>query len=183
MSTAAALLQTHTAHTCPNPHRQQQLSAHNHKQQNREQPIVGGYYDGYNHQQQQQSPYMPAGLQPQQPQQQHHHQQYRQEPTGARLKVMRCVQLKAPDSKRALLDFGLGVGVDLDRQVRVRCGGAGVFGHQALCMVCRGQGGKGGTMNAACGHVCAQTHATLHELRWMCGHVGDLLDKLRAGRL
>lgn len=37
-------------------------------------------------------------------------------PTGARLKVMRCVQLKAPEDKRALLDFGLGVGVDLDRQ-------------------------------------------------------------------
>lgn len=36
---------------------------------------------------------------------------------GARLKVMRCVQLKAPEDKRALLDFGLGVGVDLDRQV------------------------------------------------------------------
>lgn len=37
---------------------------------------------------------------------------------GARLKVMRCVQLKAPEDKRALLDFSLGVGVDLDRQVR-----------------------------------------------------------------
>lgn len=67
---------------------------------------MGGGYDGY----------MPAGLQQQQqpPQQ----TPYRQQPTGARLKVMRCVQLKAPDSKRALLDFGMGVGVDLDRQVR-----------------------------------------------------------------
>lgn len=53
------------------------------------------------------------GMQQQQPQ----HNQYRQQPSGARLKVMRCVQLKAPESKRALLDFGLGVGVDLDRQV------------------------------------------------------------------
>ncbi len=51
-------------------------------------------------------------------QQQPNHQQYRQQPSGARLKVMRCVQLKSPESKRALLDFGLGVGVDLDRQVR-----------------------------------------------------------------
>eukprot|EP00879_Flechtneria_rotunda_P032985 GHRR01036493.1.p2 GENE.GHRR01036493.1~~GHRR01036493.1.p2 ORF type:complete len:131 (+),score=39.32 GHRR01036493.1:973-1365(+) len=41
---------------------------------------------------------------------------HRQQPTGARLKVTRCVQLKAPENKRALLDFGIGVGVDLDRQ-------------------------------------------------------------------
>jgi hypothetical protein len=59
---------------------------------------------------------MPGGLQQQQ---QPQHTQYRQQPTGARLKVMRCVQLKAPESKRALIDFGLGVGVDLDNQVRV----------------------------------------------------------------
>jgi len=78
---------------------------------------MGTGYDGYpaGHQgyPQQAHPYTPAGLQQQLPQ----HQQYRQQPTGARLKVMRCVQLKAPESKRALLDFGLGVGVDLDRQV------------------------------------------------------------------
>jgi hypothetical protein len=62
---------------------------------------------------------MPVGLQQQQQQQPPQHTQYRQQPTGARLKVMRCVQLKAPESKRALIDFGLGVGVDLDRQVRM----------------------------------------------------------------
>jgi hypothetical protein len=62
--------------------------------------------------------YMPAGLQQQQPPQ---HTPYRQQPTGARLQVMRCMQLKAPESKRALLDFGLGVGVDLDRQVGQGC--------------------------------------------------------------
>lgn len=84
----------------------------------KQEPIVGYMgtaYDGYPAGQQG-SPYLPGGLQ----QQQHppQHNQYRQQPTGARLKVMRCVQLKAPESKRALLDFGLGVGVDLDRQVR-----------------------------------------------------------------
>jgi hypothetical protein len=78
-------------------------------------PLVGyvADYDGSYYPQQQQPAYgYPAG-QGAQPRQ----QPYRQQPTGARLKVMRCVQLKAPDSKRALLDFGLGVGVDLDRQV------------------------------------------------------------------
>lgn len=87
------------------------------------QPIVGyvGDYDGSYSPQQAgyPAPYtadgMPAG------QQQQQQQQYRQQPTGARLKVMRCVQLKSPESKRALLDFGLGVGVDLDRQVSVLC--------------------------------------------------------------
>jgi hypothetical protein len=76
---------------------------------------------------------MPVGLQQQQPPQ---HTQYRQQPTGARLKVMRCVQLKAPESKRALVDFGLGVGVDLDRQV-------GVLNHGELShhtMFCCGKG-------------------------------------------
>jgi hypothetical protein len=56
--------------------------------------------------------YLPAGQAAAQ------QQGYRQQPMGARLKVTRCLQLKAPESKRALLDFGLGVGVDLDRQVR-----------------------------------------------------------------
>lgn len=71
-------------------------------------------YDGSYYPQQQQ----PAYGYPAVGQQQQRQQPYRQQPTGARLKVMRCVQLKAPDSKRPLLDFGLGVGVDLDRQVR-----------------------------------------------------------------
>lgn len=77
---------------------------------------MGTGYDGFPAGQQGYG-YMPGGLQQQQqaPQQ----GQYRQQPTGARLKVMRCLQLKAPESKRALLDFGLGVGVDLDRQVGV----------------------------------------------------------------
>lgn len=82
----------------------------------RQQPIVGYVNDGYDGypagQQGGAHLYTPAAMQP--PPQ----QQYRQQPTGARLKVTRCVQLKAPDSKRALLDFGVGVGVDLDRQVR-----------------------------------------------------------------
>jgi hypothetical protein len=78
---------------------------------------MGTGYDAYPAGQQD-SPYMPVGLQQQQ-QQPPQHTQYRQQPTGARLKVMRCVQLKAPESKRALIDFGLGVGVDLDRQVRM----------------------------------------------------------------
>lgn len=83
---------------------------------------MGGGHDGY----------MPAGLQQQQPPQQ---TPYRQQPTGARLKVMRCVQLKAPESKRALLDFGMGVGVDLDRQVRRVCVCAeGCALRPSLCM-------------------------------------------------
>ncbi|WIA08490.1 hypothetical protein OEZ85_007925 [Tetradesmus obliquus] len=81
----------------------------------KEQPPLVGYvadYDGSYYPQQQQ----PAYGYPAVGQQQQRQQPYRQQPTGARLKVMRCVQLKAPDSKRPLLDFGLGVGVDLDRQ-------------------------------------------------------------------
>lgn len=83
-----------------------------------QEPVVGYMGTGYNAYPagQQDSPYMPVGLQQQQQQQPPQHTQYRQQPTGARLKVMRCVQLKAPESKRALIDFGLGVGVDLDRQ-------------------------------------------------------------------
>eukprot|EP00775_Hariotina_reticulata_P007042 gene7042-7256_t len=79
-----------------------------------QQPIVGyvGDADGpYFPGNQQLYPYGAAAP----PQHLHQQQEYRQ-PTGARLKVMRCVQLKAPENKRALLDFGLGVGVDLDRQ-------------------------------------------------------------------
>eukprot|EP00879_Flechtneria_rotunda_P018817 GHRR01019751.1.p1 GENE.GHRR01019751.1~~GHRR01019751.1.p1 ORF type:complete len:285 (+),score=71.93 GHRR01019751.1:235-1089(+) len=92
----------------------------------RKQPPVTGYvsdYDGsyYPAPPQQQmypnvpSPYGPDGrlLTPVVAGQQPAH---RQQPTGARLKVTRCVQLKAPENKRALLDFGIGVGVDLDRQ-------------------------------------------------------------------
>jgi hypothetical protein len=77
--------------------------------------------------------YMPAGLQQQQPPQQ---TPYRQQPTGARLKVMRCLQLKAPESKRALLDFGMGVGVDLDRQVRPAgvCTGLCTALHRVTCL-------------------------------------------------
>lgn len=84
----------------------------------RQPPLVGyvADYDGSYYPQQQPAYGYPAGTAPQQRQ-----QPYRQQPTGARLKVMRCVQLKAPDSKRALLDFGLGVGVDLDRQVGRSC--------------------------------------------------------------
>ncbi|KAF8072590.1 Cbwd1 [Scenedesmus sp. PABB004] len=76
----------------------------------KQQPVVGyvGDYDG---------PYYPANAAAAAQQQQPGAPApYRQQPTGARLKVTRCVQLKAPDSKRALLDFGVGVGVDLDRQ-------------------------------------------------------------------
>jgi hypothetical protein len=39
------------------------------------------------------------------------------QPTGARLKIMRCVQIKAPEDKKPLLDIGLGLGLDLDSQV------------------------------------------------------------------
>ncbi|GBF90334.1 hypothetical protein Rsub_02440 [Raphidocelis subcapitata] len=39
----------------------------------------------------------------------------RRMPSGARLKVMRCLQFKAPN-KRPLMDLGVGVGLDLDRQ-------------------------------------------------------------------
>lgn len=110
----------------------------------RQEPIVG--FMGQNHDypagQQGYGGYM--GMQQQQPPAQ---QQYRQQPSGARLKVMRCVQLKAPESKRALLDFGLGVGVDLDRQVRLR---------KMLL---------GGLQNWSC-FVCAGS-ALLHPLRFL----------------
>jgi hypothetical protein len=42
----------------------------------------------------------------------------RRAPNGARLKVMRCVHLKNPEQRRPLVDFGVGLSVDLDRQVR-----------------------------------------------------------------
>ena len=44
------------------------------------------------------------------------------QPTGARLKIMRCIQIKAPEDKKALLDFGLGMGLDLDSQVGMDTG-------------------------------------------------------------
>lgn len=121
----------------------------------RQEPIVGYMgtaYDGYPAGQQG-SPYMPVGLQQQQPPQQ---TQYRQQPTGARLKVMRCVQLKAPESKRALIDFGLGVGVDLDRQVRML---QGTTPHEGpMWHVSR--------TNCA-GHVCL---CLLLVTSWWCTH-------------
>ncbi|KIZ03416.1 hypothetical protein MNEG_4545 [Monoraphidium neglectum] len=40
----------------------------------------------------------------------------RRAPNGARLKVMRCVHLKNPEQRRPLVDFGVGLSVDLDRQ-------------------------------------------------------------------
>ena len=46
----------------------------------------------------------------------------RRAPTGARLKIMRCLQLKAPDGRRNVFDLGLGVALDLDCQVGA-CGG------------------------------------------------------------
>jgi hypothetical protein len=126
----------------------------------RQEPIVG--YMGPNHDypagQQGHGGYM--GMQQQQPPAQ---QQYRQQPSGARLKVMRCVQLKAPESKRALLDFGLGVGVDLDRQVRLR---------KMLL---------GGLQNWSC-FVCAGS-ALLHPVRFLtCSPQSKAVTVLRRAR-
>lgn len=103
---------------------------------------MGGGHDGY----------MPAGLQQQQPPQQ---TPYRQQPTGARLKVMRCVQLKAPESKRALLDFGMGVGVDLDRQVRRVCVCVQRAVHSVPACACRRCGSCARHASSQCG---AQFH-------------------------